>query len=944
MASGDILLFGGFRLSASERQLSHDGHVIRLGSRALDILHCLVREAGNIVRNEDLMREVWGAVHVEEVSLRVHISELRKALGQFSDADRYIINVPGRGYSFTATVTQDQSDPSALISTPKKAFPRFDPLPLRPMKLMGREQEVRRIRHELMAKRFLSIVGTGGIGKTTVALAVAQSLQAEFGDAVLFIDLAPLRDQRMVTGAFATVLGLPVRGENETASILAVLETTKALLVIDNCEHVIGAVAELAEKIFLIGSQVHLLTTTREPLRVQGEQVLRLQGLAVPPEDEEATADSVGAYPAVSLFVDRAQAQSESFRLTDENAATVAEICRGLDGLALAIELAAGRVATLGVQGIAGYLHQRFSILNKGRRTAHPRHQALRLTLDWSYDLLEDDEKIVLRRLSVFAGSFSLSAAEEIASDETIARHNVAELLSNLVDKSLVSADVTHDEVRFRLLDTTREYASERLRQADESAIFSHQHAAYFLSLLTTEIQQRPDETIAHLRLDIDNVRVALDWSFSEVGDVDIAVALAIAAADLMTDLSLMAECTKWASIALERLPAHQKGTHVEMALLTHFAMPLLFMRGNSEEVGQAIDRALAMAQKLGDTVFWPSTVAALFAFHLRAGNVEGMLESIRRAEGMAEGLQDRGMLESMMSIVAFFSSELSKNRHHAERALALLPLERSNRLVRIGVDFRIWTYTSYVLSLWIHGQRTQARTMAYNMVEEAEALGSPVPLVTALVWASVLALWAGDIEVAEQRTERLLECATRTALLPFRFVAEGHSGTIAVLKGDVDKGIELLERSVAKLVQTNSRVQEILMLGQLTQAYAAAGRYRNALDIVEAALSRAQRTATRVNRADLLRLRAVCLWHETGDRKAYVAGLKEALMQARQDDILTVEMRVLVALAGMTDEPELAKNSLMQLRDVFGRFTENPESADLVAVRQMLAQASPTS
>ncbi len=296
------------------------------------------------------------------------------------------------------------------------------------------------------------------------------------------------------------------------------------------------------------------------------------------------------------------------------------------------------------------------------------------------------------------------------------------------------------------------------------------------------------------------------------------------------------------------------------------------------------------------------------------------------------------------MSIVAFFSSELSKNRYHAERALALLALHRSNRLVRIGVDFRIWTYTSYVLALWIHGQRTQARTMAYRMVEEAEALGSPVPLVTALVWASVLALWAGDIEVAEQRTERLLECATRTALLPFRFVAEGHSGTIAVLKGEVDKGIDLLERSVAKLVQTNSRVQEILMLGQLTHAYAAAGRYRDALDIVEAALSRAQQTETRVNRADLLRLRAVCLWHETGDRKAYVAGLKDALMQARQDDILTVEMRVLVALAGMTEEPALAKAALLQLRDVYGRFTEDPESADLVAVRQMLEQTSATS
>jgi predicted ATPase/DNA-binding winged helix-turn-helix (wHTH) protein len=936
--SEDVLEFGGFRLSTSERRLSRDGRPIRLGSRALDILTCLARRAGSIVSNEDLIREVWGSVHVEEVSLRVHISELRKALGQFSDSDRWIVNVPGRGYSFTARVQREQTP--APAPSPQPPATRFDPLPLRPPKLVGREQDIERIRQELLASRFVSIVGTGGIGKTTVALAVAQSLLTDFADSILFIDLAPLRDQKMVTSAFASALGLPVRGENETASILAVLETAKILIIIDNCEHVIGAVAELTEKISESASQAHILATTREPLRVKGERVLRLQGLASPPEHEVMTAESVGAYPAVSLFVERARAQTDDFRLTDENAATVAQICRGLDGLALAIELAAGRVATFGVQGIAGYLHQRFSILNRGRRTAHPRHQALRLTLDWSHDLLDEAEKIVLRRLSVFAGSFSLDAAEEIASDANIARHDVVELLSNLVDKSLVSADVAHDEVRFRFLDTTRDYASERLREAAEVPTFSRRHAAYFLSLLTKEAQARPNETLAHLRPDVDNVRVALDWSFSDAGDVDIAIPLALVAADLMTDLGLLAECTKWAAIALERLPEAQKGGHTEMALLTHFAMPLLFMRGNSEEVGQAIDRALTLSQQLGDRVFWPNTVSALFAFHLRAGNVEGMLKTIRRAETMADGLQQKGMLESMISIVAFFSSEISKNRLYAERALALLPLERSNRLVRIGVDLRIWTYTSYVLALWIHGYRTTARSMAHRMVEEAEALGSAVPLVTALVWSSVLAFWAGDVEVAEQRTQRLLECATRSALLPFRFVAEGHSGTIAALKGDVAKGIQLLERSVAKLVQTNSRVQEILMLGQLTQAYAAAGRYGDALKNVEAALARAEHTATKVNRADLMRLRALYRWKVNDDHDAYVAGLKQALAQARQDEILTVEMRILATLAAMPEEPEMARQALAQLREVFSRFTEDLDSPDLVAVRRLIESA----
>ncbi|WP_144579067.1 winged helix-turn-helix domain-containing protein [Agrobacterium sp. DE0009] len=939
MSSGSVFEFGSFRLSAGERQLSVDGRAIRLGSRALDILLCLVRNSGNIVSNEDLMLDVWGGLHVEGVSLRVHISELRKVLSQAADADRYIVNVPGRGYSFAVPVKQCHENAPAFPAAAVRPVAQVDRLPMRPPKLVGRDDAVQRIRQELLANRFVSILGTGGIGKTTVALAVAESLLAEFAESVVFIDLAPLRNQRMVTSAFATALGLPVRGENETASIIATLDAAKILLIIDNCEHVIGAVAELTEKIFDAAPRVHLLATTREPLRVRGEKIYRLQGLAFPPEDEVMTAGTARAYPAVSLFVERARSQMDDFQLTDENAALVAQVCRGLDGLALAIELAAGRVSSLGLQGLASYLSQRFRILNRGRRTAQPRHQALRLTLDWSHDLLEDTEKIVLRRLSVFAGTFSLEAAENIASDDNITGHEVAEFLSNLVDKSLVSADVTHDQVRFRLLDTTRDYASERLRGATETSHFCRRHADYYLSLLKKEAQQRPQQSMARLRPDIDNVRVALDWCFSQGGDEEIGIALTIAAADLMTDLSLLGECTKWAAAALERLSDAQLGTHTEMALSTHFAMPLLFMRGNSQDVRQAIDRALTLAQKLEDNVFWPSTVSALFAFHLRAGNIEGMLETILRAENMTEGLQERGILEGMKCVAAFFAGDLSKNRFHAARALAVLPVKRSNNLFRIGVDYRIWCYSSCSLALWIQGFRDQAKEMARQSLEEAEMLGSPVPLATGLVWGTVLALWAGDLDLAEQRNQRLLECSTRSALLPFRFVADGHSGTLSVLKGNVNRGIELLERSVSKLLDTNSRLQEILMLGQLAQAYAEAGRYRDARELVDKTLMRIRETGTKIYLADLMRMRAVFLWHELGDREAYVAGLQQALMQARSDGILSVELRILARLAKIAEDPVSSSHALAALRETFGRFTEGLDSPDLVEVRHMLDQ-----
>ncbi len=489
-AAESAISFGPYRLLPTQRLLMEGDKPVRLGSRALDILTALVEHRGEVVSRDELMARVWPNTHVEEGNLKFQISALRRTLG---GGNRYLVNIPGRGYSFVAPVARAEEARIAAPEPPQTQ--NAHNLPALLTRLIGREDTITRLANQLLRQRLLTIVGAGGIGKTSVALAVAEQLMPAYEHGVWLIDLAPLTDPRLVPSALADALGLEIRAENPLPGLVASFRDKKMLLVLDNCEHVIDAAATLAVGVLSGAPGVQLLATSREPLRIEGEHVHRLSPLASAPALARLTAAEALSFPAVQLFVERAAATLDEFELTDADAPIVADICGRLDGIALAIELAAARVDTFGVRGVAAHLDDRFQLLTRGRRTALPRHQTLRATLDWSYELLPEPERVVLRRLAIFAGGFTEEAARAVAASAEIAASEVVESLANLVTKSLVSVDVGGVMVRYRPPETIRAYALQRLIESGEREQIARRHAEYHLGLFEraeAEAETRP--------------------------------------------------------------------------------------------------------------------------------------------------------------------------------------------------------------------------------------------------------------------------------------------------------------------------------------------------------------------------------------------------------------------------------------------------------------------
>src|SRR6202048_4359075 len=470
---GKMLSFGPFELSIGKRLLTNGVKGVPLGARAMDLLIILVEQANKVVGRRTLIERVWPKRGAEQVSLRVHISALRKALDQSDPGRRYITNVPGRGYSFVVPVTSLSSPTSEDLNSSSRSR-----LPARLMRMLGRRDALAAIQMKLSEQRFVTIVGPGGIGKTTVAVAVAHEMSATFNSQIHFVDLGALGGASLVAPAVATALGASVQPNNVVPALIDRLRERPARIILDCCEHLVDEASALAEELVRHVPTLHLLATSREAMRVEGEHVYGLCALACPSEDSGLSAHDALQYPAVQLLVDRVRAVRGDFELVDADALVAAGICRRLDGIPLAIELAAGRVDIFGLSKNASLLDDQLNLSWVGRRTALPRHQTLNATLEWSYDLLGEAEKRVLSRLSVFAGGFTFEAAVGVGADETIDEANVSDCVWELRSKSMIAA---HGQGgRLRLLDTTHTFASRRLAESDQEGRWRRRHAPYF--------------------------------------------------------------------------------------------------------------------------------------------------------------------------------------------------------------------------------------------------------------------------------------------------------------------------------------------------------------------------------------------------------------------------------------------------------------------------------
>jgi predicted ATPase/DNA-binding winged helix-turn-helix (wHTH) protein len=551
------LKFGPFELSVGERMLRRDGQVLPLGHRALDILTYLASRPGEVITKKELIDHVWSDVNVEEGSLRVHVAAIRKALGDGQFGNRYVANIQGRGYSFVGSVTKIDDTANAAGKHSRGS------LPARPRRIIGRDAALSEVRASLRRERFVTLVGPGGIGKTTVAVALGHTMSEEFAGEVYFVDLAGLADPDLVVRAIGTSLGLVLRSTDASVELVDLVRSRKLLIILDNCEHVIQAVASIAEQLFQEAGKVHLLATSRELLRVEGEHCYRVLPLDFPPTDSEQTADAVSRYPAVQLFVERVAARGSDFVLTDRTAPLVGDMCRSLDGIPLAIELAAGSVAAFGTRVTAARLVSRPELLRFGHRTAVPRHQTLKATLDWSYDLLSEVERIAFRRIARFVEQFSLEGARHVASGQGSDDGEIIDAIAGLVEKSLIMTRHDGGEPQYRLLGTTRIFALGKLKEHGEFDAISLRHAEYVSRQLEAEREMlsllpRAERVASYCR-QLGNVRSALQWSLGSHDRDDIATRLAVASTQLFVELSLLIEWQSWAEQAMVRSEDRQK-------------------------------------------------------------------------------------------------------------------------------------------------------------------------------------------------------------------------------------------------------------------------------------------------------------------------------------------------------------------------------------------------
>ncbi|WP_377297687.1 ATP-binding protein [Rhizobium sp. SGZ-381] len=779
--------FDRFTLSIAQRSLFSNGEPVRLGARALDLLILLVERAGELVTKDQLMERAWPDATVDENAMRVHLSALRKALGETADGISFIQNETGRGYRWVVPVVATGAPGAEKAESQAKPLSLF--LPANLAQVIGRDEVIQGLADLFPDKRLVTIAGPGGIGKTTVALAVAHRVAAAQGIAGCFVDLAPLSSGGLVVSALASQLGLAVAGVAEQG-IIAALAAQAVLIVFDNCEHVVDAVAQLSEKILQSAPHVSILITSREPLRAAGESIFRLPTLAVPALQADMTAERALEFSAVELFCSKARASSSSFEFRDEDVSAVLDICERLDGIPLALEMAASRMDLLDVQQMAKRLDDRFSVLTKGRRTAMPRQQTLRATLDWSHDLLSESEKAVFRRLSVFRSSFELDAALAACAGADVEEFAVFDALTALVDKSLVTMDRRDRSSLYRLLDTTRFYAAEKLGRGPELDEVMRRHGRHCLKLFTSEMTvwdgKNPGQWLAANSWRVDDLRALFDWAFT-TGDKQLGVELIIASASLWFHLSLPSEYLALARRAMSAIAGTSLvGSVAEFELQATYGHALWHTAGPTEDMNNAFLRAGEIADQLDLAAHKLRAVWGLWARAILFGNYRESLVLAEQFKGPAYATGELANIQTADHMLALSHHFIGNQAQALELLMKVIAGDdapvRANHTNHAQVDGKTAVLALLMRITWLQGDADGALALAKDCAADALLLDHDLSICYGLAIGCIpVALWCGELALAREWNGHLMSRTTRRGLRHWQVWADGFA---AILEG----------------------------------------------------------------------------------------------------------------------------------------------------------------
>ena len=812
--------------------------------------------------------------------------------------------------------------------------------------MIGRDDTVRLLSAQLTISRFVSIVGSGGIGKTTVAISVAHELLGGFNGAVAFVDLAALTDADLVPATVASALGFMVQAQDVLLSLLNFIGDRKLLLVLDNCEHVIEVVAALAERVVREASQAHILTTSREALRADGEHVHLLRALDCPPEDNNLTAAEALKYPAAQLFMERAAASGYGPELTDADAPKVAKLCRRLDGIALAMELAASRVGSHGILGTEELLNNRFELLWQGRRTSLPRHQTLNAMLDWSYNLLSEQEKTVLRRLSVFRGDFTLRGACFVARELNAGDVEVVDAIESLVEKSLVSSEEMDGEVYYRLLSMTQVYAANKLAKSGEADRISRQHAISYSEFIERDkvMQSTPGEhSLSVYALHIGNVRAALAWAFGNRGDPEVGIDLATWAGPLFIGLSLLEEYRNWCERALGALSDAKRGTKQEMLLLEALELSSMFSKGHGDRARVALERALNLAEAFEDRERQLRLLADLNLYLIRLGDFPAAMAIMERTAAIVQITKDPGAmvtLEWMAGVGHHLLGDQAAAQLHFERVMTL-----QVELGTLGVDFlgggqRVGYLCGLATVLWLRGFSQRARVMAQSAIDAAASQHYAVSTCISLVHTAMISLWTGEFTRAHDLIEQLIAHAARYSLAQYHADGIAMRGELAIAQHKVGVGIESLKEALGILRAEQYNLNVTRFIGVLAVGLHKTGDFDEALLTINGAVALAKNSGAKFYLAELLRIRTrILLSMPQPDFTGAMDCLEESLAVAREQGALALELRSACTSASLLSEHGQRDQARRALLPVYKRFTEGFDTVDLTVARQLIEE-----
>ena len=931
---------GECEIDLERRELRVLGSPVPVGGRAFEVIEVLVESAGELVTKDQLMGRIWPGAVVMESTLHVHAAAVRKALGPY----RSLLKTESRrGYRLLGDwIVRRHGAAKPPVGLPRMQVDGQSPatnFPVTVTRLVGRSAAVQRLQDLMSAYRIVTLAGPGGIGKTALALEVARRVVGEFTDGGWLVELASLSDPGIVPSAVAGVLGLKLGSDDISPGVVARAVAGKnILLLLDNCEHLIEATATLVDMFVRLCPRVTILLTSREILRVEGEYAYRVQPLEVPVTDL-ADAQHILRHSAPELFLARANELGSELASPPENLPTIAAICRHLDGIPLAIEFAAARAASLGIEQVAARLRDRFALLTSGRRTALPRHRTLRATLDWSYELLPDAERLLLQRLAIFAGSFSLAAVDAVTNRGDASEAEIADATANLIAKSLVTSDFTEGGGYFRLLETTRAYALSKLVESGESQEFAARHAEYYRELLeSTENEWEKRSTpLPH----VDNVRAALEWCFGASGDLTIGARLAAAAAPVFLAMSLLPESYRWSKQAILALDDDTRGGSEEMHLQASLGVSLMQMRGQSDEARAALNRSLSIAETRRDVLSQVGLLGMLSMFDVRDGDFKTSLHYARLSravDGIVENSTAMALANSILGRALQFVGEHRESRAELEASFRYWSRSQGAGEVHLGLDHHIVVGIALARNLWLQGHPAQAGERVRQTVKDAAGKDHSASLGLALSWAPGLFFWLGDLRSAEDHADWLLSHAESHSLRPYLAAARGYKGALAIDRGDATAGVEVLQGCLEQLQAMRYRIFNTGFKLSLVQGLVAIGQFDEGLAVLDETIRQVESKGDLIHMPEALRVKGRVLL-SMPQRRARDAEncFIRSLDWSRRQGARSWELRTATDLAALWAAQGQQERARTVLRTILDEFVEGWDTADLKSAQHML-------